>query len=60
MHRSLTLKTFCHDVPWDDLHGIEAQFHISPPNDEASGAIREDFSSINEITNLLGDCYHLA
>ena len=60
MRRSLFVKTFCDDVLWGDLRSIEAQFLIAPPNDEASGTIQEDFRSINESTNLLGNCYLLA
>lgn len=60
MHRSPTLMTFSLGDPLDILQRIMAQFLIAPPNNEASGAIWQDYRSMNEGTNLLGDCYLLA
>ena len=60
MHRGISIKTFCHGVLWDELHGIEAQFLITLPIHGATGTIRQEFCSIDESTNFLEGFYLLA
>ena len=66
-HRTLSLRKLVNAVSRGLFEEYFAQLdvHRRPSawayiNPDASGTIREDFGSINENTNLLGDCYLLA